>query len=131
MEQAAFLDGLTPARRQKFKQDLERWKKLSPEKQAELRKNEQARIKQMLKDVNEAIEENGLKLNSEQRQLFTYKFAQERRTIEETLRKEMDEKRSQAVEKLISDLVAEFGTMPPYSGYSTPSSPAATATPKP
>ncbi|MEI6350541.1 MAG: hypothetical protein WCP06_05480 [Verrucomicrobiota bacterium] len=127
-DQAAFLDSLNPAQRRRFAENFERWKNLPPTKQAELRKHEQIRIKQMLKEVNEAIEQNGLKLSQEQRQLFTYRFAQERRTIEENLRKEMDEKRGQAVEQLISELVAEFGTMPPFLNYSTP---AATETPKP
>ena len=103
---------MTPEQRQKFRQNLERWKKLPPEQQAELRKNEEFRRKRILGEINDAIRHSGLNLDNDQRQLFTFKYAQERRTIEENLRKEMEDKRHVAVDDMVKQLVAEFRMMP-------------------
>ena len=103
---------MTPDQRQKFLQNLERWKKLPPEQRNELRKNEEFRRKRILSEINEAIHQSGLRMDDDQRQLFTFKYAQERRTIEENLRKEMEEKRRKAVGEMVQELVAEFRMMP-------------------
>ena len=130
-DQQAFMQTMTPEQRLKFRQNLERWKKLPPEQQTELRKNEEFRRKRILGEINEAIRLSGLTLDGDQRQLFTFKYAQERRTIEENLRKEMETKRRTAVDDLLKQLVAEFRMVPgplrPAPG-STPH-PGATATP--
>lgn len=112
-EQRAFLQTLTPEQRQQFHEKLERWKTLPPEQRAELRKNEEFRQQRILKEINDAIARSGLQLDQDQRQLFTFRFAQERRTIEEDLRKELEEKRTNAVNQLIADLVTEFKNLPP------------------
>ena len=133
LEQNAFLQTLTPEQQQKFRQNLELWKLLPPEKQAELRKTEENRLRAVLKEVNRAIEQSHLKLTQEQRQLFTDKFAKERRSIEEQLRKEMDEKRQQSVNQLISNLASEFAPPAPSpQANSTPTyTPAPVQTPAP
>ena len=120
---------MTPEQRQKFLQNLERWKTLPPEQRAELRKNEEFRRKRILGEINDAIAQSGLKLDDDQRQLFTFKFAQERRTIEDRLRKEMEEKRRTAVNVLIQQLVTEFQTMPGPKRPTASPNPAASATP--
>lgn len=108
----AFMSTMTPEQRQKFLQNLERWKKLPPEQQAELRRNEAFRQRRVLAEISEAIAHSGLQLDPAGRQLFTLRYAQERRTIEEGLRKEMEEKRRKAVEGLVDRLVTEFRATP-------------------
>jgi len=109
----AFMSTMTPEQRQKFLQNLERWKKLPPEQQAELRRTEEFRQKRILGEINEAIALSGLKLDQDGRQVFAFRYAQERRTIEDSLRKEMEDKRHKAVDNLIKQLVTEFRMVPP------------------
>ena len=111
-EQDLFMQTMTPEQRQKFLQNMERWKALPPEQRAELRRNEEFRRKRILGEINDAIAMSGLQLDPDQRQLFTFKYAQERRTIEDSLRKEMEQKRRVAVKDLVQQLVTEFHAMP-------------------
>ncbi len=122
---------LTPEQRKKFLENVQRWKSLPPEQRAELRRSEEFRRKRILKEVNDAIAQSGLKLDEEQRQLFTFKFAQERRTIEENLRQEMEKKRSAAVNDLIQQLVSEFQALPSTLAKPLPPTPTPTPTPAP
>jgi len=101
------LEKLTPEQRQRFKENLERWNKLSKEQQDELRRNEKLRKERLLNEINDAIKKSGLKLDANQRQIFTARYDQERRTIEEKLREELDAKRRLAVADLIRHLIAE------------------------
>lgn len=96
-----------------FKANLERWNKLSKAQQEELRQREKARSERILNEINEAIVQSGLKLDATQRQIFTYRYAQERRSIEDRIQKEMEQKRREAISKLIRQLTEEFQPMPP------------------
>jgi len=107
------LENLTPKQRQRFQENLERWKKLPKVQQDELRREAKFHRERILQEINEAIEKTGLKLDEQQRQVFTYRYAQERRTLEEKLRENVEEKRREAIAELIWQLSAEFQPIPP------------------
>jgi hypothetical protein len=110
---ATGLENLTPEQRQRFQKNLERWKKLPKVQQDELRREANFHRERILQEINEAIEKTGLKLDEQQRQVFTYRYAQERRTLEEKLRETVEEKRREAISELIWQLSAEFQPLPP------------------
>jgi hypothetical protein len=118
--QSPFLRNLAPEEFQKFRENLRRWKSLPPDLQRDLRRNEEFRRKRILKEINDAIAQSGLTLDEEQRQLFTFKFAQERRTIEENIRRVVERERRIAVDRLIKELVVEFQSMPKAKAGTTP-----------
>ncbi len=97
-----------PVQKERLQDNLEKWKQLPPERKAALRRNEFFRRKRVIREINDAIAKSGLQLTEEERQLFTYRYAQERRKIEEELRAEMERKRRAATEHLLSNLVKEF-----------------------
>ena len=118
------LEKLTPEQRQRFKENMERWNKLSKAQQEELRRTENMRRERLLKEVKSVIDQSRLELNGEQRQLFTLRYDQERRVIEEQLKKEMDVKRRAAMADLSRQLALEFKAQPPSNPVAPSPSPA-------
>lgn len=104
------LDALTPEQRKRFQENFWRWTNLPPEEKRALRDREETRKKFMVQDVQAAMEEAGLELKGEQKTQFVRRYAQERRKIEEQLRKETMEKRKPMVKEMIARLKAEFST---------------------
>jgi hypothetical protein len=121
-------ENVTPDERQKFKENLERWKKLTPDKRAELRDKEEKRREQMIGEINCAIDQSGLNLDRDHLQLYALRYVQERRRVEEDLRRDMEQRRKALLEQMHDRLTTEF------SAYSRPTpkpSPAAVYTPSP
>jgi len=102
------LDALTPEQRKHFQENFIRWANLSPEEKKELRDREEVRKKLMATDVENALRDAGLQLDSEHRELFVKRYGEERRKIEEQLRKEMQEKRKPLLKDLAARLKQEF-----------------------
>ena len=119
------LEALTPEQRQRFQENFLRWSNLSPEEKKALREREEVRRKFMEDEVQAAIQESGLQLDGDRREQFVKRYSEERRTIEEQLRKEMAEKRRPLVQALIVRLKAEFAAA------GTPTAPAASGAPLP
>ncbi len=111
---------LPPEDKQRVRENLERWKEMSPEERETMRVREQQRRQKMLKETNDAIASSGLKLDADQRQVYALRYAQERRKVEEKLRKEMEEKRKTLIEEVIQALKAEFNRPPAPSPATTP-----------
>ena len=102
--------------------------KLSPEQRAELWKavwtvlNLPSEKRQMLlgmdderrklarEEIDRAMSDSGLHLDEEKRKHFVHRYFEERRTIEEKLRKESDEKRRQLLGEMRARLKQEFET---------------------
>jgi Spy/CpxP family protein refolding chaperone len=116
------IEALTPEQRKRFQENFLRWANLPPEEKKALADRESFRRKKIAEDIEAAITESGLNLNSEQRELFTKRYAEERRKIEEQLHKEMDEKRRPLLKDVIAKLRAEFaeGRQPPPSATPDP-----------
>lgn len=111
---------LSPEEREKFRENFERWKNLPPEERRALRDGEQFRRQRIEREVDEAIKTSGLQLDADRRQVFALRYTQERRKIEEQIRKKIEEKRKPMLEAVVARLKAEF---------SAASSPAPSASP--
>lgn len=123
------VDRLPPAQREAFRKNLDRWHKLSPAERAQLRNELDVRRKRMLHDIEEAARQAGLGSNDPRRPEFARRYTQERKAIEETLRKEMDAKRKAMIPELIERLKQEFASQPasvPATATAAPSSTPAT-----
>jgi hypothetical protein len=102
------LEALTPEQRKRFQENFVRWSNMPPETKKALRDREEFRRKKMAEDIEAAVRESGLTLDKERREQFAKRYAQERRKIEEQLRREADEKRRPLVKEIVAKLKAEF-----------------------
>jgi hypothetical protein len=106
------LEALTPEQRQRFIENFKRWSNLPPEEKKVLADRESIRRKKIAEEVNQALAESGLDLTGERRMFFAKRYGEERRKIEEQLRKEMEEKRKPLIKEVIARLKEEFSTAP-------------------
>ncbi|MEA3211026.1 MAG: hypothetical protein QOE70_4083 [Chthoniobacter sp.] len=107
------IEALTPEQRKRFQENFVRWANLPPEEKGALVDREAMRKKLMEKEVDAAIKESGLVLDADRQAQFVKRYGDERRMIEEHLRKEMAEKRRPMVKELIVRLKEEFsGAVP-------------------
>ena len=83
---------------------------LPPEKRQILLGMDEERRKFAREEIDRAMSDSGLRLDEEKRQLFVRRYFEERRTIEEKLRKETDEKRRQLLGEMRARLKQEFET---------------------
>ena len=83
---------------------------LPPEKRQMLLGMEDERRKFAREEIDRAMSENGLQLDEERKKLFFRRYFEERRAIEEKLRKESDEKRRQLLGEMRAKLKQEFET---------------------
>ena len=101
---------LTPDEKQRLTEKFEKWKALPPEERAALIHHEKMRRERMQHEIEEALKKTGLQLNKERQDLFTLQYTQERRKIEEQLRKEIEEKRQSLLKEMTTRLTTEFAT---------------------
>jgi Protein of unknown function (DUF3106) len=102
------LDALTPEQRKRFQENIVRWANLPPEEKKSLRDREEFRKKVMQQEVEAVIQGSGLQLEGDRRELFIKRYGEERRKIEEQLRKESNEKRKPLVHEMVGRLKTEF-----------------------
>ena len=81
---------------------------LPPEKRQALLGMDEDRRKIAREEIDHAMSDGGLKLDDEKRMLFVRRYFEERRTIEEKLRKDADEKRRQFLGEMRARLKQEF-----------------------
>ena len=119
MESPAFdnvrkaLDALTPAQRKRFQENFMRWSNLSPDEKKTLRDREETRKKVVAQEVETVLKDSGLELDPDRREQFAKRYSEERRKIEEQLRKEAAEKRKPLVREMVARLKEEFATAAP------------------
>ena len=101
-------DRLTPEEREKFKENFERWKALPPEERQALLMHEKMHREKMEQEIGEAIKTSGLQLDKDRREVYVLRYTQERRKIEERIRREMDEKRRPLLKEMTERLKTEF-----------------------
>lgn len=70
---------------------------------------EEERRNRAREEIKGAMEESGIQLDEAQKRAFMNRYFEERKTIEEQLRKESDEKRRQLVREMRERLRKEFG----------------------
>ena len=102
------LEALTPEQRKRFQENFWRWSNLSAEEKKALADREAMRKRKITEDIDAAIKETGLDLDPARRELFARRYGEERRKIEEQLRKEMEENRRPLVKEIVAKLKAEF-----------------------
>jgi hypothetical protein len=110
------LQQLSPEERQRFFRRLKEFADLPPEKKKELFERGEYFRRKMREDVEAAMRQTGLELTEEQKRKFSERYFEERKAIEEDLRKQMEELRKprlQALaEKLKQEFAAQSGTAP-------------------
>ena len=82
---------------------------LPPEKRQALLGMEEERRKFAREEIDRAMSDGGFQFDEETKKLFARRYFEERRTIEEKLRKESDEKRRQLLGEMRARLKQEFG----------------------
>ena len=104
------LEALTPEQRKRFQENFWRWSNLSAEEKKALADHEAMRKRKITEDIDAAIKETGLNLDPARSELFARRYGEERRKVEEQLRKEMEEKRKPLVKEIVAKLKAEFSS---------------------
>jgi hypothetical protein len=99
------LEQLPPEERETFKRNLETWRTLPPEERAALRTMAHAR---MHAEIDKAIQDSGLRLNEDQRELFSLRYTQERRKLERDLQSQMETERTRRLPEMLARLRREF-----------------------
>jgi hypothetical protein len=117
------IDALTPEQRKRFQENFVRWSNMSPEAKKALRDRDEFRRKRMAEDVEAAIRGLGFELDKDRSEQFTKRYVEERRKLEEQMRREMDEKRQPLVKEMLARLKQEFSAQPG----ATPAAPPAPA----
>jgi Spy/CpxP family protein refolding chaperone len=102
------IEALSPEQRKRFEENFHKWANLPPEEKKSLRDREEMRRKRMADDIEQALASSGLSLTEEQKAHFARRYAEERRKLEEELRREMNEKRKPGIENIVSQLSREF-----------------------
>jgi Spy/CpxP family protein refolding chaperone len=111
------IEALSPEQRKRFQENFAKWANLSPEEKRALRDRDEMRRKRMVQDIERAIQTAGLQLDDAQRGQFAKRYTEERRKLEEQLRKEMEEKRQPGIADIVTRLKQEFGGgTPPQNG---------------
>lgn len=106
----AFIQRLPSEKRARFRENLERWKTMTPEQRQAIRSQEGFRRKKLRAEAERAISDSGLSLPEERKADFVRAYQERRRKIEERLFREMEEKRKPLLEQMARELAAEFST---------------------
>jgi hypothetical protein len=99
---------MTPDERERWLRRFRDWADMPPEKKKSLADREEFFRRKMREDVEAAQKELGLELTDEQKKLFGQRYVEERRKIEEELRREMEESRRPKVKAMVEKLRQEF-----------------------
>jgi len=107
-----YIDRPIPEEKERFSEKIEKWKSLPPEEREALMLHEKMRREKMQHEIEETLKNSGLQLDKDRQEVFTLRYTQERRKIEEQLRKELEEKRRPLLKEMIERLVIEFSPTP-------------------
>jgi hypothetical protein len=81
---------------------------MPPEERRELREREGWRQERLKREAEAAIRASGLQLEAERRQQYELRYMQERKRIEQELRRELREKRERELAPVVERLKKEF-----------------------
>ena len=111
-KQRQFFQQMTPEQRQRWFETVKQLSELPPERKMELLQRGDFFRKKMREDVEAAIKQTGLSLDDEQKKKFAERYFEERRKVEEDLRRQMEELRKPKLDALAGKLKQEFATKP-------------------
>ncbi len=83
---------------------------LPAEKRQMLLGQDEDRRKRMREQIEQALKDNGIEINDENKRRFFHRYFEERRAIEEKLRKEESERRQTLMRELGEKLKKEFSS---------------------
>jgi hypothetical protein len=104
---------LPPAAQQRFRQNAERWMRMSPEERNIMRDREKIRRERIKRETEAALRDSGLHLSPQEQALFESRYIQERQKMEHALRQQIDVEREQELSGLIQQLKKEFPSKQP------------------
>jgi len=81
---------------------------MTPEQRNLMRQRETMRRQIMTRDADAAVRDSGLQLNPQERARFESRYIQERRKVEQSLRKQIETERQKEIPALIQQLRKEF-----------------------
>jgi hypothetical protein len=107
-EQEAFrrMQQLPAEEQETFKHNLEVWRGLPPDEKAALRTMARTRARA---EIDKAIQDSGLHLDPDQREVFALRYTQERRKLERDLQHQAAAERALRMPEILSRLRSEFG----------------------
>lgn len=99
---------MTPEQRQKFWGNFKSWLDMPGDQRERFQKMHEDRMERMRTEIQEVINRSGLTLDEAQRKQFVDRYFEERKIIEERLRKEMEDRRWPLLAAMEEHLKAEF-----------------------
>jgi hypothetical protein len=99
---------MSPEQRQKFWGNFKAWLDMPAEQRDRITKMHSDRMERARNEIEEIIKRSGLELSETQRKDFAARYFEERRLIEERLRKEMEDRRWPLLAAMEELLKAEF-----------------------
>ena len=99
---------MPPDARQNFQRNAQLWMQMTPEQRNIMRQREDMRRQMMTRDADAAVRDSGLQLNPQERARFESRYIQERRKVEQSLRKQIETERQKEIPALIQQLRKEF-----------------------
>lgn len=103
---------LSPGDQKKFVDNLLQWRSMSPEEQELLRDRDLIRREKIAEEIQDAIAKSGLYLDEDQKEVYQLRYTQERRKIEDAIRKQTDAMRATMLNEMLARLKAEFANAP-------------------
>jgi hypothetical protein len=100
---------MSPEDRQRIRSNAQRWLQLPPEERQQLRLREGMRRQRIQQEARAALQDSGLQLEAEKRDLYERRYMQERRRIERALRQDLQERRQRELAPVVENLKKEFG----------------------
>lgn len=100
---------MRPDERQRFRSNAERWLQMAPEERRLLRDREAQRRERIQRETDAALRQSGLELEAERRAQFERRYIEERRRIEQQLRRDIEERRRRELAPVVEQLKKEFG----------------------
>ncbi len=118
---------MSPEDRQRFRSNAERWQQMNAEERRALREREQWRQLRLKREAEDALRQSGLQLEAERRAIYERRYLEERRRVEQSLSRELREKRQRELAPVVERLKSEFSQ--PQSSASPATKPSASSSP--
>jgi hypothetical protein len=96
---------MTPEQKNHLIENIKAWEQLTPELKQALRAREKSLRKNISDEVDEAVQ--GAGLSAEQKELFEKRYKEERKKLELALRMELDSRRKESLQEIITRLKQE------------------------
>ena len=100
---------LSPEDRQRLRTNAERWQHMNVEERKAFREQREWRQMRLKREAEAAIRDSGLQLEAERRAMFEKRYIEERRRIDQQLRRELREKRQRELAPVVEKLKKEIG----------------------